>query len=94
VKTSIGSIDKELDGLDRRKWSQRLKGKLDRCANRAGLKKLKKASIVSHFKVMDEDNKESVLELYHFYDKVIPKAIKQMTHKQNVSEQPKMSVKL
>lgn len=72
AKITMDSIGKELDGVGRRKFSQRIKGKLDKCANRAGYIKLRKASISKHFNQMDDDNKERFRELYYFYDQPLP----------------------
>ena len=92
VNYAFESIDKELDGLDKRKWSQRLKGKLDKCANRAGFKQLRKASIASHYQQMDQDIREKFCELYHFYDQTLPEGLNNnLKEKENHSM---MSVKL
>ena len=72
VKKAVDAIGKELDGQNRRAWSQRLRGILLKCAHRANFEKLSKARMEDHVAQMSSDNKERIRDLYHIYDQVLP----------------------
>jgi len=72
VKKSLDGIGTELDNLNRRKYSQRVRGILLKCANRAHNKSLSTASIPTLIRHMSPDNQERVRNLYYIYNQTLP----------------------
>lgn len=72
IKKALDAIGTELDNLEKRAFSQRVRGIFLKCANRAHFRSLSTASIPTHFGQMSPDNKERVRNLYYIYNQTMP----------------------
>ncbi len=72
VKKALDAIGTELDNLEKRAFSQRVRGIFLKCANRAHYRPLSTASIPTHIGHMSPDNKERVRNLYYIYNQTMP----------------------
>lgn len=72
IKKALDAIGTELDNLEKRAFSQRVRGIFLKCANRAHYRPLSTASIPTHIGHMSPDNKERVRNLYYIYNQTMP----------------------
>lgn len=72
IKKALDAIGTELDNLEKRAFSQRVRGIFLKCANRAHYSSLSTASIPLHIGHMSPDNKERVRNLYYIYNQTMP----------------------
>ena len=72
IKEALSSISKELDGLEKRAFSQRLRGLCLKCAHRSNFELLSKAGLDAHYAQMTDDNKYRVREVYYFFNQTMP----------------------
>ena len=72
IKKALEAIGTELDNLEKRAFSQRVRGIFLKCANRAHYRPLSTASIPTHIGHMSPDNKERVRNLYYIYNQTMP----------------------
>ena len=72
IKKALDAIGTELDNLEKRAFSQRVRGILLKCAHRANYTPLSTASIPIHFGQMSTDNQERLSNLYYIYNQTLP----------------------
>ena len=72
IRKALDAIGTELDNLEKRAFSQRVRGILLKCAHRANYKPLSTASIPIHFGQMSTENQERLSNLYYIYNQTLP----------------------
>ena len=72
IRKALDAIGTELDNLEKRAFSQRVRGILLKCAHRANYKPLSTASIPVHIGQMSSDNQERLRNLYYIYNQTLP----------------------
>ena len=72
IRKALDAIGTELDNLEKRAFSQRVRGILLKCAHRANYNPLSTASIPVHIGQMSTENQERLRNLYFIYNQTLP----------------------